>query len=208
MLRRIQAAAAALLLLAPALPGATEVRGRYDPRPLKDGYLYLGSAPGLNVGGNALPRALYFDVLQVGYVLPTGIDLSFALSGMNYVPDQGDYSISMARFAVGYRPFLRDPLPVIQPYALAGGGFGGEGRYACAPEPGCNPARDECRDVCGRANWAGDLFAGAGVDLTTRLFDVGGQQVLGYAGVQARFEWIPSRYEMAVITFPIGLKLQ
>lgn len=197
------------LLLLPASGAAREdVSDRYEPQRLEDGFLYLGSAPGVNIGGHSLPRALYLDVLQAGYVLPSGVDLSFALSGMNYVPDEGDYSIAMARFAVGYRPFLRDPLPVIQPYVLAGLGFGGEGRYTCEPEPSCDPATDSCRDVCSRASWAGDLFGGAGFDLTTRLFDVAGQQVMGYAGVQARFEWIPSRYHMAVISFPVGLKLQ
>lgn len=203
-------AALALALLAPALSGATEARvgGTVETRPLHDGFLYVGSAPGLNFGGNALPRALYFDLVRGGYVFPSGLEVNAALSGSNYFPQAGEYAVSMARVGIGYRPFLRDPLPMIQPYALAGAGFGGEGRYLCNAEPDCDPSRNVCRSVCSRANWVGDVYAGAGVDFTARLFDVAGQQVMAFVGVEARYEWMPSRYEMAVLTVPIGLRLQ
>jgi hypothetical protein len=208
--RPIAATLAALWIAVPLAAAAAggEARREVESRPLEDGYLYVGAAPGFDFGGRALPRALYMDVVQAGYVLPSGIDLSFALSGMNFFPDEGDYAITMGRFALGYRPFLRDPLPVIQPYALVGFGVGGEGRYVCQPEPDCDPEKNVCRDVCERANWVGSIFGGAGIDLNAHLAYIAGQQLLLFGGVQARYEWIPNHYRMPVITFPIGLRLQ
>ncbi len=207
--RVLAAALAAVVLAGPGPAGAASAASRGEAtRPLDDGFLYAGVAPGFNFGGRSLPRALYMDVFQAGYVLPSGIDLGFALSGMNFFPDKGDYSITMGRFALGYRPFLRDPLPVIQPYALAGLGFGGEGRYICEPDPDCNPEKNSCRDVCERANWVGTMFAGVGLDLNAHLTTVAGQQLILYGGLQTRYEWIPGHYRMPVITFPVGLRLQ
>ncbi len=212
MARRFIALVLAALAFAPTTAFAAktkaDARKRVDARPLDEGFLYAGVAPGMNFGGHALPRALYMDVLNAGWVLPQGIDLSFALTGTNLVPDAGDYSVTMGRLAVGYRPFLRDPLPILQPYVLAGAGLGGEGRYLCEPEPSCDPATTECRDVCGRANWAMSLFAGGGLDANFHLVDVGDQQLLAFAGIQARYEYIPDRFHMPVVTFPIGVKLQ
>ena len=189
-----------LALVALAAAASPAAAAKPEARPLEDGFLYAGTAPGFNFGGRSLPKALYLDVFQAGYVLPSGVDLSFALSGMNFFPDRGEYAITMSRFQVAFRPFLRDPRPVIQPYALGGFGVGGEGRYLCEREDG--------REVCEREHWAGSLFAGAGVDLNAFLADIAGQQLVVYAGVQARYEWIPDRYRMAVITVPVGLRLQ
>lgn len=198
-------------LAAVPLPGVAAGRGveaRVETRPLEEGFLYTGLAPGFAFGGHSLPRALDMDVFQAGYVLPPGIDLGFALSGMNFFPDEGEYSITTSRFQVGYRPFLRDPLPVIQPYVLAGFGFGGEGRYVCEPDPDCDPSKNECQDTCERANWVGSFFGGGGVDLNAHLVTIAGQQLMLYGGVQARYEWMPNHYRMPVVTFPIGFRLQ
>lgn len=213
MLRRLAALTLALIaaLPLPALAAgkkSAEVRKAPATRELNDGFLYVGTAPGINFGGTALPRSLYMDVVQAGYVLPAGLDLSFALTGMNFLPDAGDYGITMGRFAAGYRPFLRDPLPILQPYVLAGAGVGGEGKYLCEAEPSCDPATTECRDVCGRANWAFSIFAGGGFDVNAHLVDIGDQQLVAYAGIQARYEYIPDRFHMPVLTIPVGIKLQ
>src|SRR5690606_35899660 len=122
-MRRLLPLLVLLLLVAPPAPSDGQTLGRT----LHRGQIYLGTAPGFALGGHAIPRALYMDALQAGYVFPNGIDLSYALTGMNWFPDVGDYSITMNRFAVGWRPFLSDPLPMIQPYVLLGAGFGGEG---------------------------------------------------------------------------------
>lgn len=193
-----------LVLLLVALPVSAGARGRGLPH----GFLYAGTAPGVNFGGHSLPRDLYMDALQVGYVFPSGLELTYALSGMNWFPDRGDYAIPMNRFGVGWRPFLGDPLPMVQPYLQAGFSFGGEGRYICEPEPDCDPARDVCRNVCGRAHWVGGFFAGGGVDVTSRICDIGSQQLLFYVGTQLRYELIGAgRYHMGVLTIPVGLRL-
>ncbi|WP_373049283.1 hypothetical protein [Vulgatibacter sp.] len=202
-MRRIVSLLAILLLVLPVGAGAQ----LGNTRALPSGFLYVGTGPGFNFGGHSLPRALYMDALTAGYVFSNGLDLSYSLSGMNWFPDENDWSITMNRFAVGWRPFMRDPLPMIQPYLQAGGSVGGEGRWVCEPEPECDPSRNSCRDVCGRSNWVGGFFAGGGFDVTSRLFDVGNQQVLFYVGTQLRYEYVGSRYHMGVITFPIGLKL-
>src|SRR5690606_22323001 len=116
-------------------------------------------------------------------------------------------AISMNRFALGWRPFLEDPLPMIQPYLKAGGGFGGEGRYLCEPRPSCVPATDECRDTRGRPNWVGSFLVGGGIDFASRLFDIGNQQLLFYVAADLRYETIGTRYQMGVFSIPIGLKL-
>lgn len=201
MLRRIIALVFGMLLLAPSLAA-----GQTTIRPASQGAVYLGVAPGMNLGGQGPPRELYMDMVQLGYLLPSGLDFSLALSGMNFFPDEGDYALSMGRFTVGYRPLMRDPLPMIQPYVLAGSGLGAEGRYNCEDEPGSS--KDVQNRVCSRARWVGDAFVGLGVDLNTHLFWLGSQQVLLYGGVQARYEWIFGRYQMPVVTFPVGLRLQ
>lgn len=201
MLRRIIALVFGMLLLAPSL-----ALGQTTIRPASQGAVYLGTAPGMSLGGQGPPRELYMDMVQLGYLLPSGLDLSLALSGMNFFPDEGDYALSMGRFTVGYRPLMRDPLPMIQPYALAGAGLGAEGRYNCRDEPGSS--QDVENRVCSRARWVGDVFLGMGVDVNTHLFWLGSQQVLLYGGVQARYEWIFGRYQMPVVTFPVGLRLQ
>lgn len=203
MLRRILAILGALALLVPGL-----VLARPATRPATQGVLYLGTAPGASLGGQAPPRALYMDLVHFGYILPSGLDFSVALSGMNFFPDEGDYSLTMGRFTVGYRPLLRDPLPMIQPYAFAGAGVGAEGLYTCREPVDCDPSRDVCTRTCERTRWVGDLFLGLGVDVNAHLFWLGSQQVLFYAGVQGRYEWIFGRYLMPVITFPIGVRLQ
>lgn len=203
MYRRILAPLAALLLFLPPVASAQ----RQESRPLQQGTIYLGTAPGFAFGGKSLPRALYMDAIHGGYVFASGVDVSLALTGMNFFPDPGDYAISMGRVSLGYRPFQRDPLPMIQPYGFLGTGLGGDGRYQCEPEPSCDPDKDSCRTVCGRTRWVGDFFLGAGLDVNTHLLWLGGQQLLLYTGVQARYEWIFGRYQMPVITFPIGLKL-
>jgi len=203
MLRRLLVLLVATVLVLPASAGANLSGGR----PLGSGLLYAGTAPGVNFGGHSLPRALYMDALQVGYVMPNGLDFSYALTGMNWFPDRNDYAISMNRFAIGWRPFLEDPLPMIQPYIKAGGGFGGEGLYVCEPRVDCDPTRNDCSDTCGRANWVGSFFVGGGVDITSRLFDIGNQQLLFYVGADLRFETVGTRYQMGVVSFPIGLKL-
>lgn len=198
---RARTVAAVLAALAVAGPLPAGAAGD-ETRTLADGFLYVGAAPGFNFGGRSLPHALYMDVFQAGYVFPPGVDLSFALSGMNFFPDEGEYAITMSRFQFAFRPFLRDPLPIIQPYALVGLGFGGEGRYRCEREDG--------REVCERDNWAGTTFGGVGFDLNAHLADLAGQQLLVYGGVQARYEFIFTHadYRMPVITFPVGLRLQ
>lgn len=203
-MKRFAALAAALVLLLPTLAPA-QAMGM--GRSLGRGFFSLGTAPGVNFGGHALPRALYMDAFQVGYVLPNGLELGYALTGMNWFPDTNDYSVSMNRFSVGWRPFLSDPLPMVQPYLLAGAGFGGEGRYVCEADTGCDPSKTSCRKVCGRADWRATMFAGGGIDISSRLFDIGSQQLLFYMGAQLRYEYMPDRYHMGVITFPIGLRL-
>jgi hypothetical protein len=198
--RSLTLALVALVAAAPVPAAAVGTRAAVEPRPLEEGFLYAGVAPGFDFGGRSLPRALYADVLQAGYVMPSGIDLSFALSGMNFFPDEGEYAITQSRLQLAYRPILRDPLPVIQPYALIGTGLGGEGPYTCTREDG--------RRVCEREDWVGSLFGGAGVDLNAHLATVAGQQLVVYGGIQARYEWIFDHYRMPVVTFPIGLRLQ
>lgn len=201
-MRRLLSLLVSLLFVFPA--GA---HAQMQSRPLTRGQFYLGTAPGFAFGGQSIPRALYMDALQVGYTLPNGLDLSYALTGLNWFPDRGDYSVTMNRFAIGWRPFLGDPLPMIQPYLKAGGGFGGEGLYVCEPRLDCDPSRNECNDSCGRANWVGSFFVGGGVDVTSRLLDIGNQQLLFYVGADLRFETLGSRYQMGVVSFPLGLKL-
>lgn len=192
------AARALFLLLAIAL--AAPLAAKAGPsRPLEEGLIYLGTAPGLNFGGHSLKQTLYIDMLQAGYILSSGVDLSVALSGANIFPDRDEFSLLQTRFQFAYRPFLRDPLPVIQPYPLVGAGFGGIGNYDCAKENG--------REICERAHWGASFFLGGGIDLNAFLTDVAGQQLLVYGGVQARYEWIRD-YRMTVITFPVGLRLQ
>lgn len=189
------------LLALPATASAQAIRE------LDSGYLQLGVAPGVNFGGHSLPRTIYSDALRAGYVFPNGLELQYALTGMNWFPDEDDWSITMNRFAIGWRPFMRDPLPMIQPYVLAGAGFGGYGDYVCEPEPQCDPAKDDCTNQCGRSHWGATMFGGGGIDFTSRLFDVGTQQLLLYVGVEARYEYVPDRYHMGVVTIPIGLRL-
>lgn len=206
MLRRsLLLASITLFASTSALAQGAAARSQY--RQPSEGFVYVGSAPGVNFGGQAMPRALYMDFVHGGYVFPSGLDISLALSGMNWFPTEGEYSFSMGRAIIGYRPFLRDPLPMIQPYGFTGFGFGGEGRYQCEPEPKCDPRTDSCRDICGRARWTYDAFIGAGVDFNAFLFYVGQQQVLFYAGVQARYEFL-GKYQMPVFTLPIGLRIQ
>jgi hypothetical protein len=193
-----------LVLVLPVSAGANYT----ESRPLRTGVLYLGMAPGVNFGGHSLPRDTYMDLFHAGYIFPNGLDVSFALSGRNWFPGENEWSITMNRLAVGWRPFLRDPLPMIQPYVLGGLGLGGVGRYMCEAESDCDPSRNECRTVCGRADWAFDLFAGAGFDVSMRLFDVAGQQILFYVGAQGRYEWLPGHdTSMGVFTLPVGLRL-
>lgn len=201
MLRRILFLLCGLLLLAPSL-----ALGQGTIRPASQGAVYLGVAPGASLGGQGPPRDLYMDLVQLGYLLPSGLDLSVALSGMNFFPDEGDYALSMGRFSIGFRPLMRDPLPMIQPYVLVGAGVGAEGKYTCKDEPGSS--RDVGNRVCSRSRWVGDAFVGAGIDVNSHLFWLGSQQVLLFGGVQARYEWIFGRYQMPVVTFPIGLRLQ
>lgn len=203
-MKRIAALFSALLLLLPTIAPA---QGMAPGRSLGRGFFSLGAAPGVNFGGHSLPRALYMDALQVGYVLPNGLEFGYALTGMNWFPDTNDYSVSMNRFSIGWRPFLSDPLPMIQPYLLAGAGFGGEGRYVCEADTGCDPGKSSCRQVCGRADWRATMFGGGGIDISSRLFDIGNQQLLFYTGAQLRYEYMPDRYHMGVITIPIGLRL-
>lgn len=204
MLRRILALVCGMLLLAPAFAW-----GQGTVRPASQGAVYLGIAPGMSLGGQGPPRDLYMDLVQLGYMLPSGLDFSLALSGMNFFPDPGDYAISMGRLSVAYRPLMRDPLPMIQPYVLAGTGLGAEGKYTCEAQPATD--KDVSNTVCSRSYWVGDFFMGLGVDVNTHLFWLGTQQVLLYTGVQARYEWIFGNergYQMPVLTFPVGLRLQ
>src|SRR5262249_10342470 len=93
-----RAAALVLALLWPAASSAeTSLRSAVETRPLRDGFLYLGSAPGVNMGGSALPRSLYFDLVRGGYVFQSGFEINAALSGTNMFPGEGEYSVSMAR---------------------------------------------------------------------------------------------------------------
>lgn len=200
MLRRFLALVCGILLFAPSL-----AQGQGTIRPASQGALYLGIAPGTSLGGQGPPRDLYMDLVQFGYILPSGLDFSLAFSGMNFFPDEGDYALSMGRLSVGYRPLMRDPFPMIQPYVFGGGGFGAEGRYTCKQEKGSS--KDVPNEVCSRARPAGDIFLGLGLDVNSHLFWIGSQQVLLYAGVQARYEWIFGRYQMPVLTFPVGLRL-
>jgi len=192
-----------LFVLLLALPAGAQVHSRT----LHRGQIYLGTAPGFAFGGRSIPRSYYMDLVQVGYVLPSGLDFSYMLTGHGWFPDEGDYSISLNRFAIGWRPFLEDPLPMIQPYLKAGGGFGGEGRYLCEPRPKCDPAKEECTDSCGRANWVGSFFVGGGIDFTSRLFDIGNQQLLLYIAADIRYETLGTRFQSGVVSFPVGLKL-
>lgn len=201
MLRRILAFLCGMFLLSPSL-----ALGQQTIRPASQGAVYLGFAPGISLGGQGPPRDLYMDLVQLGYLMPSGLDLSLALSGMNFFPDEGDYALSMGRLTVGYRPLLRDPLPMIQPYFMGGTGLGAEGRYTCRREPGSS--RDVDNEICSRARWVGDVFLGIGVDVNAHLFWLGSQQVLLYGGVQARYEWIFGRYHMPVVTFPLGIRMQ
>jgi hypothetical protein len=207
--RSILAILSALALtFAGTAPAWAQGQDQRQGRAATQGLVYLGTAPGFNFGGKSLPRALYMDFLHLGYAAPSGLDLALAFSGMNFFPDEGDYALSMTRLSVGYRPFMGDPLPMIQPYAFAGVGLGGEGRYVCEVEPSCDPSKDDCSPACGRANWRGTYFLGGGVDLNSHLFWIGRQQLLLYTGVQARYELIGTKYHMPVITFPIGLRIQ
>ncbi len=201
-MRRLLALLTTLLFVFPF--GA---HAQMSPRSLHRGQFYVGTAPGAAFGGQSIPRSLYMDALQVGYTFANGVDFSYALTGMNWFPDERDYAITMNRFAVAWRPFLEDPLPMIQPYVKAGGGFGGEGLYVCQPRRDCDPTKNECTDTCGRANWVGSFFVGGGVDFTSRIMDVGNQQLLFYVGADLRFETVGTRYQMGVVSFPIGLKL-
>lgn len=206
-LPKIAAACAAAIALLPA--GArsqerTDARNQY--RRATSGFAYVGTAPGANFGGESLPRALYMDFIHGGYVFSSGLDVSLALSGANLFPSAGEYAVSMGRLTLGWRPFLKDPLPMIQPYGFVGAGVGGEGLYNCEQRSG-DPGKDLDREVCNRAHWAGDVFAGLGVDFNSFLFYVGGQQVLFYAGVQARYEFLRD-YQMPVVTLPFGLRIQ
>ncbi|AKU91613.1 hypothetical protein [Vulgatibacter incomptus] len=199
--------AALSLLLMPLFAHGQGAISRTEVRPAKDGFVYVGTAPGVNFGGQSMPRALYMDFVHGGYVTSSGVDISLALSGMNWFPSDKEYSVSMGRFSLGWRPFLRDPLPMIQPYGFAGFGVGGEGRYLCKEESECDPTKDSCRTVCSRSHWVASGFLGAGVDFNSFLFFIGQQQLLFYAGVQARYEFL-GRYNMPVITIPVGLRLQ
>lgn len=203
MLRRTLAILCGILLLLPSLALA-----QVATRPASQGVVYLGLAPGASLGGQGPPRSLYMDLTQIGYILPSGLEFAVALSGMNFFPDEGDYALSMGRISVAYRPLMRDPLPMIQPYVFTGGGIGAEGRYTCREPVDCDPSKDVCSQVCSRTRWVGDFFLGAGVDVNAHLFWLGSQQVLLYGGVQGRYEWIFGRYQMPVVTFPIGLRLQ
>ncbi len=207
MLRRI-ALLVGILALLPTLAFAQgRATARTESRSAQSGFVYLGTAPGANFGGQSLPRTLYMDFIHGGYVFSSGLDVSMALSGMNLFPNSGEYGVSMGRVSIGYRPFLVDPLPMIQPYAFTGFGLGGEGLYQCRPKPNCKPEDNLCPDTCGRTNWAGDFFVGAGLDFNSFLFYVGQQQVLFYAGVQARYEFLRD-YQMPVVTIPFGLRIQ
>lgn len=209
MLRRILAISFAFALSLGWIPSLdARAQAKVQSREATQGLVSLGTAPGFNFGGQSLPRALYMDLLHLGYATPSGVDLSLAFSGMNFFPDEGDYAISMTRFSLGYRPFMGDPLPMIQPYAFAGAGIGGEGRYICEVEPSCDPSRDDCSPSCSRANWRGTYFLGGGIDVNSHLFWIGRQQLLLYVGVQARYELIGTKYHMPVVAFPIGLRLQ
>lgn len=195
------------ILLVSSSAGAQSASARSQVRGATEGFAYVGTAPGANFGGQGMPRALYMDFVHGGYVFASGLDLSLALSGMNWFPSENQYSFSMGRASIGYRPFLRDPLPMIQPYGFAGVGFGGEGRYMCEAEASCDPNKDSCRNVCSRAHWRANTFIGAGIDFNSFLFYVGQQQVLFYAGFQARYELL-GKYHMPVLTIPIGLRIQ
>lgn len=201
MLRRLLTLVCAMFLLAPAL-----AQGQGATRPASQGAAYLGFAPGLHLGGQGPPRALYMDLVHLGYILPSGLDFSLALSGMNFFPDAGDYSLTMGRVTAAYRFLMRDPLPMVQPYVLTGFGIGGEGRYICEQRPETD--RDVGQEVCSRARWVGSYYLGLGIDVNTHLFWLGTQQVLLYAGVQGRYEWIFGRYQMPVLIVPVGLRLQ
>jgi len=204
-IRPIALLALALLPLGAGAQGRSEAQSQY--RRATSGFAYVGTAPGANFGGESLPRTLYMDFVHGGYVFASGLDVSLALSGMNLFPSAGEYAVSIGRLSVGFRPFLKDPLPMIQPYGFMGTGLGGEGRYRCEPKSDSDPEKDLKQDVCNRANWAADFFLGAGVDFNSFLFYVGGQQVLFYAGLQARYEFLRN-YQMPVVTIPFGLRIQ
>jgi len=206
LLRRSIALALLALLASPSALAQGRA-SQHHSRPASEGIAYVGTGPGFNVGGHALPRSLYMDFIHGGYIFPSGLDASLAFSGMNFFPNRGEYAVSMARASVGFRPFMRDPLPMIQPYGFLGLGFGGEGRYVCEPEPRCDPSKDVCTDTCSRADWAMNGFLGVGADFNTFLFYVGSQQVLLYAGVQARYEFL-NDHHMPVFMIPIGLRIQ
>lgn len=205
MLRR---SIAVVSLLVFAFPGGLLAQSAGESRRANSGFVYLGTAPGFNFGGQSLPRALYMDFLHAGYVAPSGLDVSLAFSGMNFFPDEGEYSITMSRFSLGFRPFMKDPVPMIQPYGFVGMGLGAEGLYVCEEPPSCDPTKDVCTSTCSRANWRQNYFVGAGIDVNSHLFWIGQQQILFYAGVQARYELINTKYNMPVVTFPIGLRMQ
>lgn len=204
MLRRSLAVLIALLFFVPE-PASAQRSVRNETRAAQSGAFYLGTAPGFAFGGKRHPRALYMDVIQGGYTLPSGLDLNLAWSGVNFFPDPGDYSLTMGRLSIGYR-LMSDPLPMIQPYGFVGAGIGGDGLYMC-DRPEVDPNKDPPREVCSRARWVGDAFFGGGFDFNTHLMWLGGQQLVLSAGIQARYEWVFGRYQMPVISFPIGLKL-
>jgi len=204
LFRLVALLAVALLPLGAGAQGRADAQGQF--RRATSGFAYVGAAPGANFGGESLPRTLYVDFVHGGYVFASGLDVSLALSGTNLFPSSGEYSVSMGRLSVGFRPFLKDPLPMIQPYGFVGTGIGGEGLYRCEPKSS-NPEKDLGQDVCNRAHWAGDFFVGAGVDFNSFLFYVGGQQVLFYAGLTARYEFLRN-YQMPVVTVPFGLRIQ
>src|SRR5690606_32786529 len=99
-MRRLIPLLFAFLLSLPA--GA---RAQVHSRSLHRGQIYLGNAPGFAFGGKSIPRTWYMDLVQIGYVLPNGIDLSYMLTGHGWFPDEGEYSITLNRFAIGWRPF-------------------------------------------------------------------------------------------------------
>ena len=56
-----------------SLPAGADAQVR--SRSLHRGQIYVGTAPGFAFGGKSIPRTWYMDLVQIGNVLPNGLDL-------------------------------------------------------------------------------------------------------------------------------------